>query len=467
MGVITLEIDNTLEQSKIVMPLVSSSKLEAGEDYSDQNLTDKSQTSVVGIQTPLIQINSTIINFDSIQYFELKSVGILPELSMVVKDNFELINNIDKPSIDNEVRIQILPKFDNAYKKINLTFYISGISVNGNLIRLNCLYKVPALLSSQYKSFGELDTYSLFKEIALNTKLGFATNISTLTDNRYVYCDYKSLLDTMRSEIEYGDASNHILDCWIDLWNNINLVDIKERYNTVDSDDDMMIWVAGQVNEITQDVECIPSKVVATLNNYPGLSNSELFVKSYTINTNPGVNVSSGSDKVYGIYDCSESDYSDHFIQDGDIKKDIFTKYEYLGETYGDYNYILSKQIRKGFIQKIMSENITLSLKSPLLAIMRGHKVNFIRYVNNSLIENKLQNLEDAGLINRNVESNIPLSKYEDNITSDAGKFIIDKTVSGQYLVTGVNIVYTNNMWDYKLTLAKPASTKTSIINEQ
>ena len=50
---------------------------------------------------------------------------------------------------------------------------------------------------------------------------------------------------------------------------------------------------------------------------------------------------------------------------------------------------------------------------------------------------------------------------------SGNGRFVFDKTVSGQNLVLDVAITYTNDIWDYTLTLVKPASTKTSKINEQ
>ena len=99
MSIVTLEFDNLLEKSEIVMPLLSSSKNESGDNYSDTGLTDKVQTAVFGIQAPLIMINSTIIDFDAVKYFSLKSKGSLPELIMTVEDRFELVTNIDKPSI--------------------------------------------------------------------------------------------------------------------------------------------------------------------------------------------------------------------------------------------------------------------------------------------------------------------------------------------------------------------------------
>ena len=467
MSIVTLEFDNTIEKSSIIMPLKSSSVNEAGEDYEDSGLTEKAQTAVFGIQMPLIMINKTVIDFDAVQYFNLKSTGRLPELVMTVEDRYQIITNIDKPGNDNEVRVQILPKFDNAYKKIDLTFFISDISVNGDTVQLSCSYKLPSFTSTQFKSFGEIDTHSLVKDIATSTGLGFATNIGTLSDTRYVYCDNKSYDELLDNEIGFANATDHILDWWIDLWDNINLVDVKERYNAIDSDDDLKIWIAGQVNEVTADVETEPQEVVATINNHPGFDMSELHVKDYAVSNSPGLQVAQGSDKVYGVYLDSNDDVSDTLIQDGDIKKDIFMKYSYLGENYGDYNYLLSVPLREAYIQKIISDRVTVTMAHPLLALMRGHRVNFMRYVNDSKVENKIKHLEEAGVVNRNVEANIPTSQYEVEDEPDNGKYILDKTCSGQYLIWGVEISYGNNEWDYVLTLVKPASSSTSILNEQ
>lgn len=466
MSIVTLEFDNTLEKSEIIVPLKSTSAAEGGEANDTDNQTDRAQTSVFGIQSPLIMINSTVIDFDAVQQFSLKSTGILPTLTMMVEDRFELINNIDKLYNDNEVRVQILPRFDNAYKKIDLTFFITNVKIIGSSLQLTCSYKLPALTGSQYKTFGEIDTYTLFKNIATETKLGFATNVAQLDDKRYIYCDNKSYVDIMESEIEFSIAPDYILDWWVDLWDNINLVDIKERYNTIDSDDDLKIWIAPQTNEVTEDIEVQPHEVTATLNNYPGMGTSELYVKEYVTSNKPGMQLNNGTDRVYGIYENSNLTYNDHLIQDGDIKRDIFVKYEYVGENFGEYNYLLSKQLRAGYLQKISSETIKVTLQSPLLGLMRGHKVNFVRYVDDDKIEQRLQSLEDAGVIDRSVETNIPLSEYEDDTNNPNGQFRIDKTVSGQYLIKGVDFTFKNNNWEYTLTLVKPADTRTSIINE-
>lgn len=466
MSQITLEFDNSLKKSEIIIPLSSSSKSEAGDNYTDTNLTDKAQTEVFGIQVPIVVINSTVISFDAIKYFDLKSEGRLPELTLIVEDRYQLINNIDKPGNDNEVRVQILPRFDNTYKKIDLTFFITSIRVTGSLIKLTASYKLSELSSSKFKSFGQLSTYSLFKNSAKETGLGFATNIGDCNDLRYMYCDNKSLLQLMNDEIQFSNATEHILDYWIDLWDNINLVDIKERYESIDSDDDLMIWTCRQIYENTVDTELIPLKLPAVIHNNPINNASELFVKEYSIDNKSGAYLAGGTDKVIGVYEDTKNEYLDYFIQDGDIKNDIFFKYEYLGENYGEYNYLLAKLLRESYIQKINTEKIKVTLQAPAISLMRGHKVNYIRYINDDAVENKIKALENADVIDRNIESNIPLSDYEIEEDGSNGKFRIDKTVSGQYLIYGVDIVFQNNSWDYILTLVKPASSKKSIIKD-
>lgn len=464
MGQIKLEFDNKLTFSDIIMPLLSSSQAEAGDGVRPN--VDRMQTSVFGIQVPLISINSTVIDFDAVSYFSLSCTGPVPSLTMMVEDRWELISNIDKPRQDNEVRIQILPRFDDAYKKINMTFYISSINVMGKQVRLTCTYKIPKLIMSRIAAMGELDTYTIFKNAAIDTELGFATNITQGDDKRYVYSDNRSWVELLNNEIQFSGKDNQMLDWWVDFWNNINLVDIYERYTTIDPDDDMMIWVAGQVNEIGVDQEVKPQQVVATLHDHPGMTNSELYVTGYMIVNNPGVQTAMGTDKVYSIYEDVKNEYLDYLIQDGDIKEDIFTKYMYLGEGYGEYNYLLQKEIRAGLLQKINSETVKITLKSPLLGVMRGHKVNFMKYVNDDKIEAKMQNLEEAGVIDRNVDTNIPTKDYELNTTNPDGNYRLDKTVSGQYLVTGVEIIYDNG-WKYTLTLARPACDTPDIKNEE
>lgn len=465
MGKITVKFDNNIKQDDIVIQLTNSSIDEAGENYKN-NQQEIQQTSIYGIQAPLIKINNVVVDFVDVIEFSLKSVDVLPTVTMTVKDRYNLIASFDTPGNDNILRIQILPPFDNAYKKINLTFYISQIKINNGYINLTGVYKLPKLTSSNIKSFGQVNTYNLFSNIATDTGLGLASNIDENdSDKRYVYCDNKSYLEIMNREIKYSGVDMQIMEYWVDFWNTLTLADIYERYNTIDNDEDISIWVSGEINEIGEGQKVSPIMAPAILTNNPGVSNSELFITNYNIINKSGNHFYRGTDKLYSIYSENNKEYMDHLIQDGDVKNDIFTKYEYLGEYYNEFNYLLAERKRYDFLQKINTESIEVELRTPLLALMRGNKINLLIYKNDSMVENQQEGLMETNTINKNIQTHEPLEDPEAEEKSNDGQYVLDKSLSGQYLITGCNIKFFNNQWHYLVTLNRPAANKPQILN--
>lgn len=465
MSLIQVKFDNTLQQSDIIIHLSNSSKAEAGENYI-KNQQEVQQTLIYGIQSPLIMINKIVVDFTDVIDFELKCTDITPTVSIIARDRYKLSSTLDTPGIDNELRIQILPKFEDKYKKINLTFYITSIRFDNDIIFIKGEYKAPMFTSSNFKSFGELSTYGLFKTIATETGLGFASNMEeNENDKRFIYCDNKPYLDLLKHEIQRSGIDMQICDYWIDWWNNLVLADIYERYNATDTDDDMQIWIADQNKEIMEGSEMSPVQIIASFTNHPAIKASELYVKNYHISNKPGSQMYQGTDRVYTTYEQPKSEHMDYLIQDGDVQQDIFTKYEYLGEVYGEYNYLVAGKKREAFLQKIQSnETVEIVLQTPLLGVMRGNRVNFLWYINNTSIQNYHTNLKEGGQMIENIETNIPLNTNNDEIKS-YDEFILDTSISGQYLVMGCKMKYIDAKWEYTLILKRPTSMKPKILN--
>lgn len=472
MAQIEIVFDSKLKKPEIQIPLTNTSRTEAG-DYYTTNWQQIQQTSIYGIETPLIMIGKIVVDFKDIISFNLRSTGPTPQLDMEVVDRDKLLSTVNTPGLDNQVVVQIIPPFDNAYKKINLVFAISNISIKNNNIKLSCVYKIPKLFNSNVKCFGDITTFNLFKEIATDTELGFASNCQDDgSDKRYIYSDSLTYLELMNREINRSHSDeSHIYDYWIDFWDNINYVNIFERYNTKDSDNDMMIWVAGVQHEFEENIKIQPLQIKATINNHPVFANSDLKTNSYEIINNTGSNIGSGTDKVYGIYEEDKDEYLDHLIQDGDVKSDIYIKYEYLGEVYGNYNYLLATACRSSYLKKMNTETIKVTIKKPLLALMRGSKVDFLWYINDDQWKYKMQTLSDAGIIeeNKNIKTTDELSTEEDieGYNSGNGEFVIDKSISGQYTIIGCTMKYYMGEWFYDLLLTRPHINKPNILKEE
>jgi len=464
MAQITIKFDNNLTQSSIILPLVTGGIADTGEhDEITGGNSSARQTLLYGTQVPLIKVGDIVLDYNQITYMELDGRKRLPQLTITFMDN-GMIRGLQMPSSDSEVRLQILPRFENAYKKIDLTFYIKRCSDDEGEITLTCIYKVPELYNSKIECFGELSSYEAFEKVAQNCQLGFASNVADSTDKRYIYCANQSYIELMDKTIEdsgTGEIDSKVMyDWWVDFWNNINFVDIYERYNAVDPEEDMMVYVsAGMGPDVSQTSidDQMFIRTPAVLSNDPIRMQTDLFVDKYEVSNNSKM-ATEGSDRVYTIYGMDERSAMDYFLQDGDQQKDVFTKYEYTGEYYGEYNYILASRCRKMMMDKIEGEIYEVTLTSPLISIMRGSKVNLKWYDTDGEVARHKQIL---GINDSDIETNIDVG-YEE--TSESGTpgphFRINKQVSGQYLVLSSVVTFENGGWSNTLRLARPRAQK-------
>ena len=234
----------------------------------------------------------------------------------------------------------------------------------------------------------------------------------------------------------------------------------------IDSDSDLQIWISGYQDEISEGVEMEPQQVVATLTNHPSALKSELHISNYNIINKPGSQMYKGTDHVYSTYEHIKTEYMDYLVQDGDTQKDIFCKYEYLGEVYGEYNYLLAGRKRDAFLQKINSnEAVEITIDSPLLGLMRGNKVNLAWYNNDADVMTVQNIMNENGLITSEPTTNINMDDPGNTPEySQDGKFVLDKSISGQYLITGCKMKFHNHKWDYKVILRRPTIMKPKIL---
>lgn len=472
---IVVKFDNNLKKPEVRIPLTETTPDEVGEENYHGNKSDKQQTLVYGILTPLIMINNIVIDFTDVNSFILKSEGPVPTLDIDVNDRCGLTSTLDTPGLDNTIVVHILPPFDNAYKKIKLLFYISNMNISGNKIKMTGIYKVPGLICDNISSFGKIDTYKLFEQIAIKTQLGFASNCeSSNNDERYIYCDNISYLEMMNREIKRANSDEtHVYNYWIDYWDTLNFVDIYKRYNDSDSGEDMEIWINNNVGETNAGIEIKPIKVRAELSNHPETAQSDVGIIKKEVINKSGNNISSGTDKVYSIYKENNKEYMDYLIQDGDVKEDILKKLYYLGEVYGEYDYLLPEACYSSYMQKLNAEVIRVTLRGPNLGMIRGRKVDVLWYINDDRWKDKVENASKMGAINKYDEIEIPNIASQDtannkysNSTND-GAWILDKAVSGQYTIIGCSINYIMGQWKYILTLVRPHTDKPEIIKKE
>ncbi len=442
---VELKFDNQLELPNIEM---FEQNVGLGDSEKDGADTDMVQTKLYGVTTPLIKVNNMVIPFNSIVSFVMKNEQV-PTVEMAINDRMDIMETFDKPKSDNMIQVQILPPFDNAYKKINLTFFITSYRTHNRIIYIDATYIVPTLYDCVLKAYGKTTTYKLFESVAKQLKLGFCSNLENTDDERYIYIPNKQYIDSLNKEITYGGTERQDLEWWIDYWNNINLVDVAERMNTIDKD--LTIWVYPHRYFETDDVNSSePILLPRTISNSIALRDIQTYVSDYKEEFDPGINMN-GTDMIISSYTMKTCEENTMFLQDGDVKNDIYVKYEYLGENFGDYDYLTKSECRNMIMRKNSNNIISVKMFTPHLGLMKGHKVNFMWYKTGDIV----QGISDSG-----IETNMP-AENTDQSSEQAENFLLDKQISGQYYIKEVNLYYKYNSgaynWVQELILARPS----------
>ena len=464
---ITVKRDPQIELPKIITGLMETDNTEASEFGT--STTGIRQTDVYGVMCPLLALNGMAVDMIDLLSFELDCTGVLPTVDFEFVDRNNLFSQYNIPSTSNELQVQIIPPTDNTYRKINMMFYITDISAENGVISGSAIYKIPGLLNSRANAMGEITTYELCDKISIDSQLGFASNVASTDDKRFIYCDFKTYGDMLKEEIQNSAADKtHVYDCWVDLWNYIILCDIYERYNTIDNIDDMTIWISDHNMIGTVDEKVEPFQTDAVLTNHPGAERTELYVRNYEVLTD-GQYVKQGTEKAVMVYNMNTREYVGHYVADGDIEKDQYINLEYGGEVYGDYDYIFSKQCRDMFMKKMKAEIIELTLTSPLFGISRGDQCRFVWMDNdpkNRYWKETLQNAQMSPDPNDiPTKDMIWLNGWVSSVANTkADDLYVNLQISGQYTVIGIKAIFEGGGWIYKLQLVRPAERKPQLL---
>ena len=450
----TVKFDCSLEFPPIVEPLWGASP-----DEADSGLVlEQQQTKVTGILAPLIKLNNTTINWSQVKSMTLKCER-WPEIQLEVVDSLNLSKTYDKPDQDNILQVQILPTFDNAYRKINLIFTIDDLQFYDGLIYVSGRYNVPGWNDNVMKSYGNISTYEFFETVAKELKLGFASNMDGSDDNRWIYVANDSRKSTLSNECEFGGRPELIMDWWVDFWNCINLVDIYERYHAVDKD--IKVWIQqNRYPETETNSEVEPSQVEAMISNHPNFKSSPLFCTGMEIMSDFAKNTVYGSDKRLEIYDMDNAETDSLIVADGSIKKNVILTYRYLGEKFGDVDYLTNKALHGAYVQKLNSQQLKVTLQVPCFGFVKGGKLNFYWYEVNELTKD---------IKNKELGSNIDLPI--DVTQEDQDQPLIDGQLSGQYYITDVSYYYENRgnvpMWTQEMLLSRPVEQVEKYVTEE
>lgn len=446
--------DPTLELPKIKVPIYSVS------EKTDPDVTGKfqnnDQTKRDGILTPLFRFCDITILSPQVEYMRLSCSGRTPELNVRIRDAMSLIQIFSRPSRDNSFQMQMMAPFDGAYKKINLLFYMTDVSISGAVVTITARLNVPGLYDSYLYSFGLLPSFDLFAQVAQHLKLGLCSNVDSTDDDRYMYCHNTKLLQLLDQEVKMAGSKENpgsqVFDYWVDYWNYVNFVDIRKQYESKESADKVTMWVVP--NKYTNTESDVPDQKPVNMEgfvtNNPYMTMWPTYVGEYVPVTTSGAQ----TDLVFDRFMMADLEAGCVAIKDDDVKNDVFSKYQYGGEVFGDYDYLTQRAVADMYRYKMKTQQIQVTLSQPQLSFMRGHKINFYWYNMNE--PTKRIQADQGGKVNSDT---LDLSDDMDttNINGDSN-YVLDRSVSGQYYIDCSDYIYEEGRWSHVLTLSRPAS---------
>lgn len=396
------------------------------------------QTDITGILYPLVAINGKMISPDAILSFTLIHEDIIPEVEIecVLSELHEIIATSDKSTRNarNTIQVQIIPPTDGTYKKANIEFLVTTFeNLGDSTYHIQGSYYNQELVNCQFKCLGDMSTYQYFDYISQQTGLGYCTNITGSTDTRNINLAYKTYVDSMRNEISIAQADQDIvLDCWVDLWDNINLIDMRSLSSTVESEDKNRIYVT-QYKMCATDGGYESHDSASLLTNLPLAEGTDIYLESLTAVHDTAASVFSGNVRVLGVYTAATCDCIDHIGQDTHTQAGT-TQYEYLGEVMGNYNYLLSKGFRSIHESRLKASAFYATVRYPNLGLIRGKQVRITYMYTRS--QGEYETATSSNIINE-----------DDAVPGSTGERFAIHPYSGNYLIIGIRYTFDESGW--------------------
>lgn len=428
---------NVIERPSIVLK-------EQTFDYSSGSEQTKFYTDALGAM-PFVNFQGTIIEAGNIIRMELSNKGFMPELYLEFKDPTNKMIDENFP-LDNSV-ISIFKKADSEMlMMIRMDFKIMSFNPQKSnpgdsgvdKYILKGVLDVSPLYYSEFKAY-KGTSFDVLKTLALESTLGFATNIDK-TDDAMTWINPANKVYEFINIITNASYRNDDAFLWsyVDFYYNLNYIDIETQMK----EDTTNMQTALSNNSISGNEEL--AKLVLTNNS--DYNDSNMYINKYNlINNSTQVNMTNGYKFRVRYYDKTDKNYNsvllDTISTTGKYDNQIIMKSQPndMGDAYtkiwgGDY------------VGKMDQDNM--------------HK-NYLWAYN----QNK-NNLDYLQMIKMNIElpkpnynlyrfQLVPVEIYEYGSLADNKSKKLNVRLSGDWLITGINFIYKGNTSIQEITLTR------------
>lgn len=476
------------------------------EDGAENTVNSKGvadMTRVVGIDFPIIKIDSQVIPRQYINKFTLTYNGFTPSLYISITKFPELILN--NTGMVNKVTVIMIPPVNGTYKKISIDFYINNRDELSNKFIFYCSYFFPELQKrftcsiKNKDNTSKISTYDLISSIAAKCKLGFAATekCKDIADTKTRLAINQTYIDVIQNHIKFGGLDNNsFFDCWIDVYGYLVLVNLSHIFSSKVQTNELSMKQLTGVNlndgNTTNKIEYSKEDVVRLFSNWKMTgkqTNNKILTYELIVNNSEIMN--NGTDNTYfylnhltnseGANDIKTEHITiDEETTDGKLFKDAYTfqKNAYIGTEMGSISdgntpVLIQEKRRNAYKAKLNSKLLKISLETANINIERGMLLNIMIYeydrIKKAEIMKHSSNLSKSGDLTTVAKPMVDDETDDLNtqkILEDSSFGVPNLELSGIYYVDGIEYKYDgNDRIQQYLYLIKHTGTANSYLN--
>ena len=293
------------------------------------SLRDESR--IYGDLFPFIQIGKYRFAYDTIRHLRLEEDSFLPSITVTVLDVNGNLNSAFFPKSDEKISIYIRSKKE-QYKPIRADFLIidatpmssgSGeMEMHGKnkTFTISGILFVPTLWKYNIKAYKDLTSFDLFKQLAIEMQIGYATNEDSM-DDKMTWINpnwnYEGFIKDTVKHIWKNDESFY--RTFIDKYYYLNLINVNNQFSDEQTIDDFIFYSLTMTDYLLNDKKEIEDDTMRLLfSNFSKYRKSPMFITSYNLVSNLGSNlIENGVRRKMNYYEANleTNKYQDLFVE--------------------------------------------------------------------------------------------------------------------------------------------------------
>lgn len=410
---------------------------------------------------PYVYIDGVIIEQTNIIKLNLNNDFLIPYIEMSFYDPTNKLIDENYPLDDSIISVFKGSETDD-FMPIKMDFKITDfntskkIDSNTIIFSLKAVPNVDDLYLADFEAF-KGTSYDILKTISKDCKLGFATNIEGTNDEMKWINPSEYRVDFMKDVILHSYLSDEtFLYGYVDYYYNFNYVDLEKQMQD-DISEQMNIMDNKYITK--ENVEKVETPLILT--NNPDQNNTNMYISGYNIeNSTTFINLEYGYKHFCYFYDKKDfniNSYQIDSISDEGVDNKIILK----GNPNSDINNSLyTRLIQNTWMGKIDPDNCHKNYLHSELQNMNNLKfLQKIKMVIRMPIPNyglyRFQKVLVELFNLTKMDKKDDTVKVDNLTTNNQWDNLIIHRLSGEWLITAINYVFSNNNNYQEITLIK------------